>query len=504
MIADLKPYPAMKDSGVPWLGEVPEHWRVTALTGVGQLFKGKGGSKDDEVAIGVPCIRYGDLYTRHEFFIKAAKACVSHERAPAYTSLYQGDLLFAASGETIEDIGRSAVNLLETPALCGGDILLLRPKAAIDHRFLGYAADAYPARNQKASMGRGFTVVHIYASQLKRLALPLPPLPEQRAITRFLTHADRRIRRYIRAKQKLIKLLEEQKQAIIHRAVTRGLDPNVRLKPSGVEWLGDVPEHWEMRRLKSLVQRIDQGVSPLADNCLAGDTSWGVLKAGCVNRGVFREEEHKRLPTDYRVNQELAIAEGDVLVSRASGSPHLVGSVGRVTSLRYRLILSDKTFRLQFNDSVCPDFMVLVGNGRYYRQQVEQAISGAEGLANNLPLSSLRDFFFAVPRDVSEQRAIVHAVHEATSALQDAIITAGQQVSLLQELRTRLIADVVTGKLDVREAAARLPDEPDDLGELGEASESDEPELLDDIEADGDTDETGAEDTDAVPEEAEP
>ena len=79
----------------------------------------------------------------------------------------------------------------------------------------------------------------------------IPPLPEQAAIVRFLDHADRRIRRYIRAKQKLIKLLEEQKQAIIHRAVTRGLDPNVRLKPSGVEWLGDVPEHWEVLELKT-------------------------------------------------------------------------------------------------------------------------------------------------------------------------------------------------------------------------------------------------------------
>ena len=85
-----------------------------------------------------------------------------------------------------------------------------------------------------------------------RKLLPVQPLAEQAAIVRFLDHADRRIRRYIRAKQKLIKLLEEQKQAIIHRAVTRGLDPNVRLKPSGVEWLGDVPEHWEVYRLKRL------------------------------------------------------------------------------------------------------------------------------------------------------------------------------------------------------------------------------------------------------------
>ena len=100
---------------------------------------------------------------------------------------------------------------------------------------------------QLASDGVGSTVGPTRKTS-SRSASAFPPLVEQAAIVRFLDHADRRIRRYIRAKQKLIKLLEEQKQAIIHRAVTRGLDPNVRLKPSGVEWLGDVPEHWEVRR----------------------------------------------------------------------------------------------------------------------------------------------------------------------------------------------------------------------------------------------------------------
>src|SRR5690606_37261151 len=106
---------------------------------------------------------------------------------------------------------------------------------------------------------QGATVESIEHEFLANSQVPLPPHPEQAAIVRFLDHADRRIRRYIRAKQKLIKLLEEQKQAIIHRAVTRGLDPNVRLKPSGVEWLGDVPEHWEVVRLKSLVSRVTTG-----------------------------------------------------------------------------------------------------------------------------------------------------------------------------------------------------------------------------------------------------
>jgi type I restriction enzyme S subunit len=125
--AGLRPYPKMKDFGVPWLGEVPEHWEVQTVGRLGQLFKGNGASKADEVAVGVPCVRNGDLYTRHEFFITKTKACVAPDRATAYTPIRFGDLLFAASGETDEDIGRSAVNLLRTDARCGGDVLVLRP-----------------------------------------------------------------------------------------------------------------------------------------------------------------------------------------------------------------------------------------------------------------------------------------------------------------------------------------------------------------------------------------
>ena len=272
---------------------------------------------------------------------------------------------------------------------------------------------------------------------------------------------DRRIQRYIRAKQKLTALLEEHKQAVIHQAVTGQIDvrtdrPYPAYKDSGVVWLGEAPKHWEVKRLKSLVARIDQGVSPQADNYLADDTAWGVLKAGCVNRGVFRESEHKRLATGFSFDPVLAVVAGDVLVSRASGSPHLVGSVGRVLSLKYKLILSDKTFRPIFNRGIDPDFMVLAMNSRYYRQQVEQAISGAEGLANNLPLSSLRAFFFAVP-PTDEQHEIVGHLQRSTNKLSVAVAQAEQEIGLLQEYRTRLIAEVVTGKLDVRRAAANLP-----------------------------------------------
>jgi type I restriction enzyme S subunit len=205
-----------------------------------------------------------------------------------------------------------------------------------------------------------------------------------------------------------------------------------------------------------LVRGIDQGVSPLAEGRLAEGDSWGVLKSGCANRGAFRETEHKRLARGFDVDPAIAVKDGDVLVSRACGSPSLVGSVARVRSLRYRLILSDKTFRVSFRDSVDPDFMVYAMNCRYYRHQVEQAISGAEGMANNLPLSSLKDFRFAVPPKAEATR-IAEQLGKDTLAVDRRVAHLEGEIELLREYRARLIADLVTGRLDVRQAVGQLP-----------------------------------------------
>ena len=248
------PYPAYKPSGLPWLGDVPEHWEVVQLGRIGVFSKGSGGTKDDEVSDGIPCVRYGDLYTTHNHFISRTRSYVSPLKAGAYTPINRGDVLFPASGETIDEIGKSAVNLMHTQVICGGDVIVFRPTIPIEPKFAGYALDCPTAQSQKSLMGRGITIMHIYSGQLKYLWLPLPPLSEQRAIVRYLDYVDRRIRRYISAKQKLVDLLVEEKQALINQAVTRGFNPNVRLKPSGVEWLGDVPEHWEVRRLKTICQ----------------------------------------------------------------------------------------------------------------------------------------------------------------------------------------------------------------------------------------------------------
>jgi type I restriction enzyme S subunit len=483
MIADLNPYPAMKNSGVPWLGEVPEHWTAEPIGQIGQLFKGNGGNKGDELPAGVPCVRYGDLYTRHEFFIRNTKACVSEERASDYTPIRYSDLLFAASGETVEDIGRSAVNLMQGDARCGGDVLLLRLKVDAVAEFLGYAADSVPSRHQKACMGRGFTVVHIYSSQLKRLVFPLPPLPEQAAIVRFLDYADRRIRRYVRAKQRLIELLEEQKQAIIHRAVTRGLDPNVRLKPSGVEWLGDVPEHWEVVTLRRVILRavdgphhspayLDEGVPFISARNIKPDR-WSLEDAKFISED------------DYDAFCRRVVPEiGDVLYTKGGTT-----GVARAVDLDFPFQVWVHVAVLKLVKSkVLPEFLARALNSPRCYEQAQLFTRGATN--QDLGLGRMKGIVLALP-PLDEQAAIVEYLDTELHRVGVAVRATRDEISLLREYRTRLIADVVTGKLDVREAAARLPDEVEDAEPL------DEGDALTDAEV------VMADHLDAIPDEAE-
>ena len=487
-ITGLRPYPAMKDSGVPWLGEVPEHWGVRSVGGLGALFKGNGGNKNDELPTGIPCVRYGDLYTRYEFFITTSKACVSSERAGAYTPIRHGDVLFAASGETIEDIGRSAVNLIEGEARCGGDVLVLRPEVPVVPRYLGYASDSPASRHQKACMGRGFTVVHIYGAELKRLALPLPLLPEQTAIVRFLDHADRRIRRYIRAKQKLIKLLEEQKQAIIHRAVTRGLDPNVRLKPSGVEWLGDVPEHWEVAQLGRLVDLVT-GFPFKSDGFTEDVEDIRLLRGVNISPGKIRWADVVRWPLSQRDRfSAFDLQVGDIVLGMDRPLIRSGTRVATVTERDIPALLLQRVARIRPRDQLQGEFLSLLLAGKSFADYLTPIFTGIS--VPHLSPEQIKSFRLALPND-EEQREIVQWTAENRRKTEASIANADREIDLLREYRTRLIADVVTGKRDVREAAARLPDE------------AEEAEPLDAIEPEVDTDEAGVDDTDGMPQEAE-
>ena len=481
MNTDLKPYPSTKQSEVRWLGEVPSHWEVRHLGRLGKLVKGNGGTKEDETPSGVPCVRYGDLYTTHSSFIQRSRSFVSRATAQHYTPISYGDVLFAASGETIDEIGKSAVNLMHSDAVCGGDVILFRPRVQMDARFLGYALDCRSAAAQKSVMGRGITVMHIYGDQLKHLGIALPPPEEQAAIVRYLDHVDRRISRYIRAKQRLIALLEEEKQAIIHRAVTRGLDPEVRLKPSGVEWLGDIPEHWEVTPLKR-ISTLDNSGS-YGSEPEQGEQVVPVATTAQIDRdGRFAVDRMPQRGFSLNDVQRYGCHPGDILVVKSSGSIFNVisGKAGIVRADTPHFVFSNFLMRIVPDPiAVDPEYLFLLLSGYLTRERVKRMVSGTT--YPNLRVGEYVAAPFPLP-PIREQQAIVATFSLRTADIDQGLRSAQRGIELLREYRTRLISDVVTGKLDVREAAANLPEvdpaDLEDILEVGDATEKElEPEL---------------------------
>ena len=218
------------------LGVLPDGWSAERLGRIGLFLRGSGDSKQDEVDDGLPCVRYGDLYTHHDCRITDTRSRISPDRVDSYTPLRYGDVLFASSGETVDDIGRSAVNLIRERAYCGGDVIILRPAIEINSSFLGHVADCASSRIQKSRLGRGSTVIHIYDEELRDLVIPVPPLEEQRRIAEILDTIDETIQATERVIAKLwserVGAVEEQLATIDMQHPHRPLLDNVLL-PSG-------------------------------------------------------------------------------------------------------------------------------------------------------------------------------------------------------------------------------------------------------------------------------
>jgi len=427
-------YPKYKDSGVEWLGQVPEHWEVRRLRQIGPLLKGCGGSKDDVVETGVPCVRYGDLYTTHAYLIRQARTCVTEERSADYFPVRRGDVLFAASGEDLAEIGRSAAVLFDERACCGGDLVVLRPDVPVAPEFMGYACDCWVAKAQKASMGRGTTVKHIYPDELKRLLLAVPALPEQAAIAAFLDRETAKIDALIAEQQRLIELLQEKRQAVISHAVTRGLNPDAPMKDSGIAWLGEVPEHWEDIRLRCLfrqAKRQDQADKQV----LSVYRDYGVIPKDS------RADNLNKTPEDLSTYQ--LVERNDLVVNKMKAWQ---GSLGispyeGVTSPDY--IVFSPTHRENplflhslLRDKKMADVYRSISNGirpSQWRLEPDQFLA----LSIFLP-------------PTGEQQAIVAALDQTELVYGPLIAESTRAIALLQERRSALISAAVTGRIDVR------------------------------------------------------
>jgi type I restriction enzyme S subunit len=243
--------------------------------------------------------------------------------------------------------------------------------------------------------------------------------------------------------------LQEKRAALISHAVTKGLDPDVKMKDSGVEWLGEIPEHWDVRRLKFCLTSIEQGWSPPCENRPAEIEEWGVLKVGCVNGVNFNSDENKALPIELDPIPELEIKPGDVLMSRAN-TRELLGSASLVTQVRPRLLLCDKLYRLKLMAEIINSaYFVLVMGSHRIRFQLERDATGASNSMQNISQSTILNLVIPVP-DIAEQQAVVSYLDQETARIDALIAKIGEAVEKLKEYSAALISAAVTGKIDVR------------------------------------------------------
>ena len=463
----LKPYPAYKDSGVEWLGQVPAHWRVAPVKQhyairLGKMLQPARRASDD--------CRISYLKAKHvQWFEVRTNDIDTMWATPDEVDRYGivvGDLLVCEGGEG----GRCGIvkhgTALPDPCIIQNALHRVRPRNwgsvgdISRNDYLQYMMSTVASAGWFDVLTDKATIAHLTAEKFGALLAPIPPLPEQAAIVRFLDHADRRIRRYIRAQQKLVMLLEEQKQAIIHQAVTGQIDvrsgrPYPAYKPSGVEWLGDVPEHWQVKRSKRVFM-------PRRELARANDIQLSATQAyGVISQQRYEEVVGRKVVRILRhLEQRRHVEVDDFVISMRSfqGGLERAWESGCIRSSYIVLRPATK---------------LIVGYFGYLFKSVGY-INALQATANFIRDGQDLNFENYCRVDlpfpsIEEQQGIAQFLDQTTTATRSTVERYRGQIGLLREYRTRLIADVVTGKLDVRAAAARLPDEVEELEPLDEA-----------------------------------
>ncbi len=273
----------------------------------------------------------------------------------------------------------------------------------------------------------------------------IPPLQTQRRIAQFLDEKTARIDGLIEKKRALLDRLAEKRQALITRAVTKGLNPDAPMKHSGIDWLGDIPAHWEVRRLRYSVEKIEQGWSPQCDNRPAELGEWGVLKVGCVNGDSYDEKDNKALPAHLDPLVRYEVCVGDILISRAN-TKELLGSAALVSATQGRIIFSDKLYRIHLEADIDPRFLIGILRSPLSRFQYEQDATGTSGSMQNIGQDTIKNLRHTLP-PFEEQRQIGAYLDELLSkdcSIENAVKSS---IEKLEEYRSSLITAAVIGQI---------------------------------------------------------
>lgn len=447
ILYNMERYSEYKNSGVKWLGEIPSHWETQLLKYCCSL-KGRigwNGLKSDEFEN----YSYAYLVTGQDFegaiidWSKCYQINQKRYEEDPYIQLRNGDILITKDGS----IGKVAkVTGLDKPACLNSGIFVIKQLLHLfDQNFLYWMLNSSVLKEFNRFTQTGATIAHLYQNVFEQMPCLIPPIEEQLLIGVYLDEATSKIDVAISQQQKMIDLLNERKQIIINNAVTKGLDPNVKMKDSGIDWIGDIPEHWEVKRLKHVCQAFGRiGFRGYSTTDLVDEGEGCItLSPSNMRDGKMQYNKCTYLSWEkYEESPEIKIFNGDILFVK-TGSTY--GKCSLVQNLPLEATINPQL--LVFKKFSCyNEFLAYVLQTNVIKTQVELSVIG--GTIPTISQQKILNYVFPHP-PINEQKAIVQSIENKCAPINEAIKVSDKQISLLQERKQIIINEVVTGKIKV-------------------------------------------------------
>ena len=444
-------YPTYRDSGVEWLGEIPVHWEMKRLKTLASVQLSNVDKHSEEGQVAVKLCNYVDVY--YNDVITAESDFMSATATPEQVRrflLRVGDVVITKDSESWNDIAVPAVVGEDlSNVLCGYHLAHIRPGQNLDGRYLGRQFSAIGTRDQFHVAASGITRFGLGGDAIRTGLFPIAPIDEQRAIADFLDRETAKIDALVARKERLIELLQEKRTALITRAVSRGLDPNVPMKDSGVEWLGEIPAHWEVKRLHHLLDP----AKPLSYGILLPgpqlDHGVPYIGAGDIAPGKLRLEALPRTTPEIAAAYPRTRMQSGELVYAIRGS---FGSVGIIGEELAGVNLSRDAARIGPDKNTNCSWLAYALRSNSSLLQFDFREIGATITGVNI--RDLRRILLPVPPH-GNQLIIAAYLDRQTANVDTLIDKVREAMDLLKECRSALISAAVTGKIDVREVAPR-------------------------------------------------
>ena len=443
-MSNYRPYPKYKDSGVEWLGDVPEHWVQKAIKWESNVARGASPrpiedpiyfDDDGEYA----WVRISDV-TSAGRFLESTTQRLSALGSSLSVKLQPGALFLSIAGS----VGKPCLTMMKC---CIHDGFVHFPSWKSNVDFLYYI---FASGEPYKGLGKFGTQLNLNTDTVGGIQIALPPLPEQIQIATFLDRECGKLDALQAKQERLIALLKEKRQALISHAVTKGLDPNVKLKPSGIEWLGDVPVGWVVPYFGMLI-----GKAVLGGNYDGSEGGDGIplIKMGNLDRGFIKTHKVEYLPEGQAYDRAYILRNGDFLFNTRN-SLDLVGKVAVWRSELPQAIYNSNILRITFRKQKVGDsvYMSYFFNSDLGVSQLRLVAKGTTSVAA-IYYKDLTTLRIPLP-PLAEQRAIVAHLDEKCGKIDQLMTKAERAIALLKERRSALISAAVTGKIDVRDVAA--------------------------------------------------